>query len=216
LINFDLPTLIALIPAMLIGLAFHEFAHAWVADYLGDPTPRSQGRLTINPLAHLDIFGTLMILLYRFGWAKPVLINPNNFRGNPLRARMFVSLAGPVMNLIIAFLGMLIWGISENFLQNSLWWPHLYLVLRSIVSLNIGLGIFNLIPIPPLDGFAILGGILPRNLAEKLWALEPYGILILMVFLFTNILSPVLSSIIGAIFSLYQNIISWILSLFIR
>lgn len=215
MINFDLPTLIALIPAMLIGLAFHEFAHAWVADYLGDPTPRSQGRLTINPLAHLDIFGTLMILLYRFGWAKPVLINPNNFRGNPLRARMFVSLAGPAMNLIIAFLSMLIWGISENFLQNSLWWPHLYLVLRSIVSLNIGLGIFNLIPIPPLDGFAILGGILPRNLAEKLWALEPYGILILMVFLFTNILSPVLSSIIVAIFSLYQNIISWILSLFI-
>ena len=214
MINFDLPTLIALIPAMLIALAFHEFAHAWVADYLGDSTPRSQGRLTINPLAHLDIFGTLMILLYRFGWAKPVQINPNNFRGNPLRARMFVSLAGPVMNLLIAFLSMIIWGISEYFLQDSLWWPHLYLVLRSMVTLNIGLGIFNLIPVPPLDGFAVLGGLLPRNLAEKLWALEPYGILILMVLLFTNILSP-LSTIRDAIFYLFQIIISRILSLFI-
>jgi Zn-dependent protease len=214
LINFNLPNLIAFIPALLIGLAFHEYAHAWVADYLGDSTPRSQGRLTINPLVHLDIFGTIMILLYQFGWAKPVQINPNNFRGNPLRARMFVSLAGPVMNLLIAFLSMIIWGISEYFLQDSLWWPHLYLVLRSIVTLNIGLGIFNLIPVPPLDGFAVLGGLLPRNLAEKLWALEPYGILILMVLLFTNILSP-LSTIRDAIFYFYQIIISRILSLFI-
>lgn len=214
MINLDLPTLIALIPAMLIGLAFHEFAHAWVADYLGDPTPRSQGRLTINPLAHLDIFGTIMILLYKFGWAKPVQINPYNFRGNPLRARMFVSLAGPAMNLTIAFLSMIIWGICEYFLQDSLWWPHLYLVLKSIVTLNIGLGIFNLIPIPPLDGFAVLGGILPRSLAEKLWSLEPYGILILMVLLFTNILSRPLSAIMEAIFKFYQIIIFWILSLF--
>jgi Zn-dependent protease len=214
LINLDLPTLIALIPAMLIGLAFHEYAHAWVADYLGDPTPRSQGRLTINPLAHLDIFGTIMILLYKFGWAKPVQINPYNFRGNPLRARMFVSLAGPAMNLTIAFLSMIIWGICEYFLQDSLWWPHLYLVLKSIVTLNIGLGIFNLVPIPPLDGFAVLGGLLPRNLAEKLWSLEPYGILILMVLLFTNILSRPLSSIMGVIFTFYQFVISRILALF--
>ncbi|MDD2211376.1 MAG: site-2 protease family protein [Desulfitobacteriaceae bacterium] len=214
MINLDLPTLIALIPAMLIGLAFHEFAHAWVADYLGDPTPRSQGRLTINPLAHLDIFGTIMILLYKFGWAKPVQINPYNFRGNPLQARMFVSLAGPAMNLIIAFLGMLIWGICEYFLQNSLWWPHLYLVLKSIVTLNIGLAIFNLVPIPPLDGFAVLGGLLPRNLAEKLWSLEPYGILILMVLLFTNILSRPLFAIMEIIFKFYQVVISWALALF--
>lgn len=214
MINLDLPTLIALIPAMLIGLAFHEFAHAWVADYLGDPTPRSQGRLTINPLAHLDIFGTIMILLYKFGWAKPVQINPYNFRGNSLQARMFVSLAGPAMNLIIAFLGMLIWGICEYFLQNSLWWPHLYFVLKSIVTLNIGLAIFNLVPIPPLDGFAVLGGLLPRNLAEKLWSLEPYGILILMVLLFTNILSRPLFAIMEIIFKFYQVVISWALALF--
>jgi Zn-dependent protease len=215
LIDFNLSTLIAYIPALLIGLAFHEFAHAWVADRLGDPTPRSQGRLTINPLAHLDIFGTIMILLYHFGWAKPVHVNPNNFRGNPLRGHMLVSLAGPVMNLTIAFLGMLIWGICENTIQDSLWWPNLYPVLAAIVTLNIGLGIFNLIPIPPLDGFAILGGLLPRHLAVRLWSIEPYGILILMVLLFTNILRPILSAAVGAIFTLYQNIISHLLGFFI-
>lgn len=214
MINFDLPTFIALIPALLIGLAFHEFAHAWMADYLGDPTPRSQGRLTLNPLVHLDIFGTIMILFYRFGWAKPVQINPNNFRGNPLRARMFVSLAGPVMNLSIAFISMLIWGICEIFLQSSAWWDAFLPVLINIVSLNIGLGVFNLIPIPPLDGFAVLGGILPRNLAEKFWTLEPYGILVLMVLLFTNVLGNILVPMREAIFNLYQIIIFRVLSLF--
>jgi Zn-dependent proteases len=213
LINFDLPTLIALVPAILIGLAFHEFAHAWVADYLGDPTPRSQGRLTINPLAHLDIFGTIMILLYKFGWAKPVQINPNNFRGNPLRARMFVALAGPVMNLSIAFLSTVIWVLCQDLLQDWLWWPNLNPVLAAIVQINLGLGIFNLIPIPPLDGFAVLGGILPRNMAEKLWALEQYGILILMILLFTNVLGPILFSIVRGILGFYQDIIYFILSL---
>jgi Zn-dependent protease len=215
LINFDLPTFIALIPALLIGLAFHEYAHAWVADYLGDPTPRSQGRLTLNPLIHLDLFGTIMILFFRFGWAKPVQINPYNFRGNPLRARMFVSLAGPVMNLSIAFISMLIWGICEIFLQDSVWWQAFLPVLINIVSLNIGLGIFNLIPIPPLDGFAVLGGILPRNLAEKLWSLEPYGILILMVLLFTNVLGKVLVPAREAILNLYENIIIYVIRLFL-
>ncbi|HWQ71863.1 MAG TPA: site-2 protease family protein [Desulfitobacteriaceae bacterium] len=215
MINFDLPTFIALIPALLIGLAFHEYAHAWVADYLGDPTPRSQGRLTLNPLVHLDLFGTIMILFFRFGWAKPVQINPYNFRGNPLRARMFVSLAGPVMNLSIAFISMLIWGICEIFLQDSVWWQAFLPVLINIVSLNIGLGIFNLIPIPPLDGFAVLGGILPRNLAEKLWSLEPYGILILMVLLFTNVLGKVLVPAREAILNLYENIIIYVIRLFL-
>jgi len=216
LIDFNLSTLIAFIPALLIGLSFHEFAHAWAADYLGDPTPRSQGRLTINPLAHLDIFGTIMILLYHFGWAKPVQVNPNNFRGNPLRGHMLVSLAGPAMNLIIAFFGMIIWGICEFYMQDSLWWPNLYPVLTAIVTLNIGLGVFNLIPIPPLDGFSILGGLLPRPLAQKFWSIEPYGILILMVLLFTNILSPLLSFAVRTIFYVYQYIVSHLLALFIR
>ncbi|MHB8124130.1 MAG: site-2 protease family protein [Desulfitobacteriaceae bacterium] len=212
--GFDLPTLIANVPALMIGFAFHEFAHAWVADYLGDPTPRSQGRLTLNPIAHLDLFGTLMALLYRFGWAKPVQINPHYFRGNPVRGRMYVSLAGPVMNLVIAFLSMLIWGFSEYFLQSSVWWPTLYQVLSAIVFMNLGLGIFNLIPIPPLDGFAVLGGLLPRHLARKLDSVEQYGMIILVILLFTNVLGLILYPIRNTIFSLYQNVINHILSMF--
>ena len=106
--GFNLTTLIANIPALLIGFAFHEYAHAWAADRLGDPTPRSQGRLTLNPLVHLDLFGTLMAFLYQFGWAKPVMTNPQYFKGDKLRGRMLVSLAGPTMNLIVAFVALLL------------------------------------------------------------------------------------------------------------
>ena len=212
--GFDITTLIANIPALMIGFAFHEFAHAWVADYLGDPTPRSQGRLTLNPIAHLDLFGTLMALLYRFGWAKPVQINPHYFRGDPVRGRMFVSLAGPVMNLVIAFLSMIIWGFSVQFLQGSTWSPIISQIFMAIVLMNLGLGIFNLLPIPPLDGFAVLGGLLPRHLAQKLDILEQYGMIILIVLLFTNVLGKILFPIVNAIFSLYQNITYSILALF--
>ncbi len=212
--NFDLPSLIANIPALMIGFAFHEFAHAWVADYLGDPTPRSQGRLTLNPIAHLDLFGTLMALLYRFGWAKPVQINPHYFRGDPVRGRMYVSLAGPVMNLLVAFVSMIIWGFSVQFLQGSTWSPVVSQISMAIVLMNLGLGIFNLIPIPPLDGFAVLGGLLPRHLARKLDFLEQYGMIILVIVLFTKVLGSILFPIVNAIFSLYQNITYRILALF--
>jgi len=214
LFNFDLPSLIANIPALMIGFAFHEFAHAWVADYLGDPTPRSQGRLTLNPIAHLDLFGTLMALLYRFGWAKPVQINPHYFRGDPVRGRMYVSLAGPVMNLLVAFVSMIIWGFSVQFLQGSTWSPVVSQISMAIVLMNLGLGIFNLIPIPPLDGFAVLGGLLPRHLARKLDFLEQYGMIILVIVLFTKVLGSILFPIVNAIFSLYQNITYRILALF--
>ncbi len=212
--GFDLTTIIANIPALMIGFAFHEFAHAWVADYLGDPTPRSQGRLTLNPIAHLDLFGTLMALLYRFGWAKPVQINPHYFRGDPVRGRMFVSLAGPVMNLVIAFLSMIIWGITVQFLQGSTWSPIISQVFMAIVLMNLGLGIFNLLPIPPLDGFAVLGGLLPRHLTSKLDVLEQYGMIILIVLLFTNVLGKILFPIVNVIFYLYQNVTYRILTVF--
>ncbi|MFZ3101477.1 MAG: site-2 protease family protein [Desulfitobacteriaceae bacterium] len=212
--NFDLPSLIANIPALMIGFAFHEFAHAWVADYLGDPTPRSQGRLTLNPIVHLDVFGTLMALLYRFGWAKPVQINPHYFRGDPVRGRMFVSLAGPVMNLVIAFLSTILWGFTVQFLQGSTWLPVVSQIFSAIVLMNLGLGIFNLLPIPPLDGFAVLGGLLPRQLARKLDVLEQYGMIILVIVLFTNVLGTILYPIVKAIFYLYQTITYRILALF--
>ncbi len=214
LFNFDLPSLIANVPALLIGFAFHEFAHAWMADRLGDPTPRLTGRLTLNPVAHLDIFGTLMALFYRFGWAKPVLINPNNFRGNPLRSEMLVALAGPVMNLLIAFLSMLLWVITLQWMYGTTWAPVLSEVFMAIVFMNLGLGIFNLLPIPPLDGFSVIGGLLPSRYAEQFWAFKQYGMIILLLVLFTNVLGRILQPAVMFLFNLYQTIAILILSPF--
>lgn len=210
--DFNVAAIIANIPALLIGFAFHEYAHAWVADFLGDPTPRSQGRLTLNPLVHLDIFGTLMALLYRFGWAKPVMTNPSYFKGNPLRGRMYVALAGPLMNLVVAFVGMVLWILVSFYTQGSQWSAVLSQVFQAIVLMNLGLGIFNLLPIPPLDGFAVLGGLLPARYARFLWSLEAYGMLILVIVLFTNILGVILYPAEYGIFNLYLRIARLILT----
>ena len=215
LFGFNVTTLIANIPALLIGFAFHEYAHALVADRLGDPTPRSQGRLTLNPLVHLDIFGTLMAFLYQFGWAKPVMTNPQYFKGNKLRGRMLVSLAGPIMNLLVAFVALLLWYLTMNWLHGSEWSSVIGMIFKSTVLMNLGLGVFNLLPIPPLDGFGILGGLLPERLALRLFALEQYGMIILVVLLFTNILGIVLFPAVNGIAYAYQTIITLVLTPFL-
>ncbi|MDR3289404.1 MAG: site-2 protease family protein [Peptococcaceae bacterium] len=209
--NMDLAGLIANIPALLIGFAFHEYAHAWAAGKLGDPTPEARGRLTLNPLAHLDPIGTVLALVFRFGWAKPVPINPYNFR-NPIRGRMLVSLAGPVTNLIIAliatmalvFMQYLPVGGGDSTVSQILW---------AIVQMNLGLGVFNLLPVPPLDGFAILAGLLPQRWALKLYALEPYGMIILAFVLITNVAGLVLSPIVGLLWRGYLSIAYMIVGL---
>lgn len=213
--GFDLQSIIANIPALMIGFAFHEFAHGWVADRLGDPTPRSQGRLTLNPIAHLDLFGTLMALLYRFGWAKPVMTNPQYYRGDKRRGQMLVALAGPIMNLITAFVVMFLWFLTMHWIHESAWSNVISLVFQSTVLMNLGLGIFNLLPIPPLDGFAVLGGILPDRFAPQLHMLEQYGMIILIILLFTDILGQVLFPMVNGIFYAYQAIITLILTPFL-
>ena len=213
--DFNLTTIIANIPALMIGFAFHEFAHAWVADRLGDPTPRSQGRLTLNPFVHLDLFGTLMALLYRFGWAKPVMTNPHYFRGDKRRGQMLVAVAGSVMNLITAFVLMFLWFLTMLGVQASEWSGIISLVFQSAVLMNLGLGIFNLLPIPPLDGFAVLSGLLPVRFAPQLRIIEQYGMIILIILLFTDIFGKVLSPAVVGIFYTYQKIISLILTPFL-
>lgn len=213
--DFNLATIIANIPALMIGFAFHEFAHAWVADRLGDPTPRSQGRLTLNPFVHLDLFGTLMALLYRFGWAKPVMTNPHYYRGDKRRGQMWVALAGPIMNLIAAFVVMCLWFLTMLFVQGSEWSGIISLVFQSTVLMNLGLGVFNLLPVPPLDGFGVLRGLLPVHFDAHLQAIEQYGMIILVILLFTDILSKVLSPAVINIYNLYQSIISLILTPFL-
>ena len=164
------------IPGILIAITFHEFAHAFAADRLGDDTPRRQGRLNLNPFKHLDLFGTIMLVFAGFGWGKPVEINPRNFNRDISlsKAEAIVAAAGPIMNLIIAVVFEIILCLIVKFvpgftviggtiLTSNEAWGIVASIVGGIVSINIGLGIFNLIPLPPLDGSKILSGFLPYN-----------------------------------------------------
>ena len=166
---------------VLTAVTFHELAHGYVADRLGDPTARLAGRLTINPLKHLDPVGTLVFIVTRMiGWAKPVPVNPYNLR-NPKKDMIWVSLAGPAANLIIAFIAAVVFRLLLNLpvspfsdLGQKILAP-LILIARITVTINIGLGVFNLIPVPPLDGSKILMGLLPHRQAAAYSRIEPYG-----------------------------------------
>lgn len=147
------------IPAILIALTVHEYAHGWVAFKLGDRTAYNAGRLTFNPFAHLDLFGSIMLLFGPFGWAKPVPVDPRYFQ-NPKKGIVMVSLAGPVSNIILALLfGYLLrFFVSSGEAPTS---PYLIRFFSMVISINIGISFFNLLPIPPLDGSKILLGMLP-------------------------------------------------------
>jgi len=187
--DFNLMHIIAGLPGLLIAMVIHEYAHAQVAVWLGDFTPRLMGRLTLNPKAHVDPIGMLMLFLVHFGWAKPVMINPRNFK-NPKRDDILVSLAGPAANFITAFLALLALLIYNRMGGDMT--AGVYLVFQMIIEYNIGFGIFNLIPLPPLDGSHVLMQLLPRDMAYKLAGLERYSFLILIVLLMTPVLSMIL------------------------
>ena len=175
------------------AITIHEFAHALLADRLGDPTPRSPGRLTLNPLAHLDPVGTLMLLLFRFGWGKPVIFDPYNL-AHPRRDAGIISLAGPISNLLLASL----LSLGLRFLPlPQLLGPFFYVT----IIMNITLAVFNLIPVYPLDGEKILAALLPRDLAYEYQAvMSRYGTIIL-IFLILPVFgtSPIISLISPAI-----------------
>ncbi len=187
--DFNIMHIIAGLPGLLIAMVIHEYAHAQVAVWLGDFTPRLMGRLTLNPKAHVDPIGMLMLFLVHFGWAKPVMINPRNFK-NPKRDDILVSLAGPAANFITAFLALLALLIYNRMGGDMT--AGVYLVFQMIIEYNIGFGIFNLIPLPPLDGSHVLMQLLPRDMAYKLAELERYSFLILIVLLMTPVLSMIL------------------------
>ena len=150
------------LPGIIIALSFHEFAHAKIADYLGDPTPGEQGRLTLNPLPHLDPIGFLMLMFASFGWAKPVLISPWKFKRDITmkKGMLMVALAGPAMNLLLAIAATLILRLYElyYFSPNTEMDWFIYYMILYLLRINIVLAIFNLIPVPPLDGSKILAG----------------------------------------------------------
>ena len=185
--------LVVRIPVFLLALTIHEFAHGWVASRLGDPTARLQGRLTLNPLAHLDPIGTLAIVLIGFGWARPVPVD-SRYLKNPRRDMMLIATAGPVSNLILgaacAFCYSVIpWGMGGPE------WAWLLLPLRTMlrtgVWVNVVLAVFNFLPIPPLDGSRVVSGLLPLRHAISYSRLEPYGFVIIFLLFFTGIMDPV-------------------------
>jgi Zn-dependent protease len=180
--GLDLPTLIARAIVLLIAFTVHELAHAVTADRLGDPTPRRMGRITLNPLAHLDPIGTIMLLLVGFGWAKPVMVNPMNMRGNPRTSMAIVAIAGPISNILMALAGALVFRLGlVDFTFNSTleFLPSPAFLLSEFVWINLILAFFNLIPIPPLDGSKILYAFLPSEWVYRIQPLERFGFLIL-------------------------------------
>ena len=192
---------------ILIAVTFHEVAHGWIADRLGDPTARLLGRLTLNPIKHLDPIGTLVFFLTRMiGWAKPVPVNPLNFR-DPLKGMMWVAIAGPVTNLFLAAVSAAILrlliasGILFDTSISFVMEPIRMMIYMSVI-INVGLAVFNFLPIPPLDGSKVLMGLLSREQAEVFVKIEPYGFIILILFIMTNIDRMILSPIIGFTVSL--------------
>lgn len=196
------------LPGIIIAMVVHEFAHARVAYALGDFTPKLAGRLTLNPAAHIDPIGLLMLLVAHFGWAKPVQINPYNF-SNPRRDDLLVSLAGPAANLITAFLTVIfmVLLVKMDFEMSR----GMHLVLSLIMVININFAIFNMLPIPPLDGFHVLRNILPYELARQLEGLERYSMIFLIIILMTPILSYVFVPLQRFILGIFQAIVNVIL-----
>ena len=191
------------IPALLLAITFHEYAHARVADYLGDPTPGYHGRLTLNPLKHLDPIGTLMLWIARFGWAKPVPINPMNFRGDRKRGIIMVSLAGVVTNLILAFIAMVLLRFQWMYFLNE----HLVRITIVTIQLNLILAVFNMVPIPPLDGSKVLAGFLPHKYDYIFAQLEQYGPILLIILIFSGGIRSVLLPTVDFFFVFLQNIV---------
>ncbi len=180
-----------LTPPVLLAVTVHELAHGWVAYRFGDPTAKNAGRLTLNPIKHLDLVGTLVFFLTRtIGWAKPVPVNPMYFK-DPRRDMIWVSLAGPASNILLAVVSAMVmrmvlgpasmWHSSASYVLK----PLFYMAYVSI-QINLGLAVFNLIPIPPLDGSRILMGLLPEQMARKYAVVEQYGFILILLLVFTG------------------------------
>lgn len=196
---FDLTTLIIGLPIILITITIHEYAHAKVADMLGDPTPRLSGRLSLNPIVHIDPIGLLMLVLVRFGWAKPVPVNQYNFR-EPTRDMALVGFAGPAANFFTAWaLAMVMRFIPLDLTDRSIF---LLSILGYCIWINLALGLFNLIPVPPLDGSRILPLFLPPRYHYYLTQLETHGFIILLIILIFPGTSYLLVSLVNFLYGL--------------
>jgi len=220
LINFSdgqLLSLLLTLPAVIIAITFHEYAHALAADKLGDDTPRMQGRLNLNPMSHIDPVGFMLLMFAGFGWGKPVQINPRNFNRNINmdKGEAIVSLAGPLMNFMIAIvsaiiLGAVYMGGNATFFYSTIG-NIIYILLQELVIINIGLGVFNLIPLPPLDGSKIFINFMPYN--ARRWILEHSHIFyyIFLAIWITGLAGVIISPIISL---LYEGLMGGVIAIF--
>ena len=201
------------LPALLISLSIHEFAHAWVAYKQGDISQKIRGRLTLDPFKHIDPIGFLCIVLCGVGWGRPVMVDDRNFK-NSRKGTMLTALAGPVSNLLLAVLLTLVLkilmmvGVFDNIVANSIGTIFLQMFLYTI-KFNIVFGIFNLIPLPPLDGSKVLAYFLPQSLRGIMYTIERYSFIILLIIFCTNITSYIIAPAYNAIL----NLLNWILNL---
>lgn len=199
--------LVVYVVSLFLAIGLHEYAHAKAADQLGDPTPRLQGRLSLNPFVHIDLLGLAFLFFFGFGWGKPVGFDPYNLK-NPRRDAAIISFAGPLSNILLAVIASILLRVLDVVQPeiSSIF----FLFLSPFISLNILLALFNLIPIHPLDGFKIVGGLLPKERAQEWYGLQRYGIIFLLLLIFPigrasmaqTILQPVMSFILGILLPL--------------
>lgn len=211
-------SLLLTIPGVIIAISFHEFAHAWMAVRLGDDTPLRQGRLSLDPLKHLDPIGILMLMFCGIGWGRPVQIDSSNF--NPKYRRngeALVSLAGPLMNFILAFVLTLIYGLILKFASDAFFIATsgkvILTMLQTAIIMNIGLGVFNLIPLPPLDGSKIFIRFMPYNVRNWIYDHEMWFYMAFLVIWITNlssiIITPIMNGIYQGIVTVVKLLLSW-------
>lgn len=216
--NFNIFNLLINVPTTLIALSFHELAHGWVSYKLGDPTPKNQGRLTLNPFAHLDLIGTLLMIFTGFGWAKPVMINPMYYR-DQVKGMSLVALAGPLMNFLLAFVSVLLGafltyglnmvGVGYNTLRI------IQIVISTFAIRNLCFMVFNLIPFPPLDGFKVAGVFMRRETYYKILNYEQYIMYILMFLCITGVFSNTIGTAVTWFYRLILRSVSGIFNIFI-
>ncbi|MED4071474.1 site-2 protease family protein [Priestia endophytica] len=206
---FPLQQMPFVVITLIIAFTIHEFSHAFVANLFGDPTAKNEGRLTLSPISHLDPLGTLLLIIAGFGWARPVPVNPRNFK-RPRLAGVLVSIAGPLSNLILAFIGTLCFYvlIYAQVAPNNV---YLYQFFNLFIMINILLFIFNLLPFPPLDGYRILEDLAPTNIRIKMKQYESYGILLFLIIVITPldqyVISPIYNQGIPSVMGLFERIL---------
>ena len=209
--SFDFQETVLTLPGLILALTIHEYSHARVSDRLGDPTPSEQGRLTLNPLAHLDPVGTAFLIFAGFGWGKPVQIDGRYYR-NPARDTMLVALAGPVSNFIQAIVWSFVYGALVLFVPQNNATGILILMVRYAAAINLSLGVFNLLPLPPLDGSKILRYFVHGKGVQILDTLERYAPFILLLLFMTDLtkylISPIINLLASGIFWLVESFYS--------